>query len=784
MSEDGSPTAWSAPTLGATDADSSDTLTWSVSSEANHGTATVSGTGASPSTFTYAPEANWHGSDAFTVEVSDGNGGTDTISVDVTVESVNDAPAITQGAGPLSATMSQNGSPKAWSAPTLDAADVDTSDTLTWSVSLDADHGTATVSGTGASPSTFTYEPETDWYGSDSFTVQVSDGNGGTDAIEVDVTVENSTPSVTEWPTASAILHGHSLADSTLSGGTASVAGTFAFDSPTTVPPAGSYSAAVTFTPDDTANYNPVSGTVNVTVNAPAAITLDPASRTVDAGASVSLWVNATGTAPLHYQWKRDGVNIPGATSTAHGIPSAQLPDQGSYQCRVWNDYGDVLSAAATLVVHAAPLITRQSGSRTVDAGTNLHMWVVAEGSDTLHYQWKLNGTNIPGATAAAHGVSPAQLAQQGSYECRVWNDYGDIVSTPADLVVHAAPTITRQCGSCTVAPGANLTLWVVASGSDTMHYQWKRNGANIPGATAAAHGIPSAQLSNEGSYTCRVWNDYGETTSGAVAVTVQVAPVITRQSGSSTVDGGDSVTEWVVAQGSGTLRYQWRLNGTNIPGATAAAHGIPSAQVSDEGSYTCRVWNDYGEAISDARTLVVHAAPLVVTQPKSITVVQWSPLESVWTKITGSAPLHYQWRKEGVNIPGATSTAHGIRWVQPSDAGNYACYAWNDYGDALTQEATITVTPATTQPIILTEPRSVTANPGSQVYFWVSAIGTPTLRYQWTLDGVNINGAVSSAHGILNAQAVNEGTYRCRVYNDYGEVATEAATLTIGTKK
>ena len=64
MSEDGSPTAWSAPTLGATDADTGDTLTWSVSSSASHGTATVSGTGASPETFTYAPDADWSGSDS------------------------------------------------------------------------------------------------------------------------------------------------------------------------------------------------------------------------------------------------------------------------------------------------------------------------------------------------------------------------------------------------------------------------------------------------------------------------------------------------------------------------------------------------------------------------------------------------------------------------------------------------------------------------------------------------------------------------------------------------
>ena len=61
------------------------------------------------------------------VQVSDG-ALTDTITVNVTVSGVSDAPVITQGAGPLSVTMSEDGSPTAWSAPTLGATDVETAD--------------------------------------------------------------------------------------------------------------------------------------------------------------------------------------------------------------------------------------------------------------------------------------------------------------------------------------------------------------------------------------------------------------------------------------------------------------------------------------------------------------------------------------------------------------------------------------------------------------------------------------------------------------------------------
>ena len=93
MDEDGSPTAFSL-TLHATDADTGDTITWSISSGASNGTASVSGTPTGTSqVISYTPTANWNGSDSFVVEVSDGIDGTDTITVNVTVSPRNDAPS-------------------------------------------------------------------------------------------------------------------------------------------------------------------------------------------------------------------------------------------------------------------------------------------------------------------------------------------------------------------------------------------------------------------------------------------------------------------------------------------------------------------------------------------------------------------------------------------------------------------------------------------------------------------------------------------------------------------
>jgi len=83
------------------------------------------------------------------------------------------------------------------------------------------------------------------------------------------ITVAKGAPTITAWPTASGIACGQALSTSTLTGGTASVPGAFAFTNPTTAPSsAGNYSASITFTPTDSANYNSVSGSVIVVVTA------------------------------------------------------------------------------------------------------------------------------------------------------------------------------------------------------------------------------------------------------------------------------------------------------------------------------------------------------------------------------------------------------------------------------------------------------------------------------------------------------------------------------------
>jgi hypothetical protein len=179
-------------TLHAIDAEA-DTLTWSISTSASHGTASASGTGAS-NEVSYTPNADYIGLDSFVVQVDDGNGGADSIAVDVTVRP-NDPPIIEEGDS-ISRVMRKNGFPMPFTL-TLFASDPNW-DTLTWSISDAADHGTAGFV-SGQNWGNLTYVPETDYLGSDSFDVTVSDGNGGTDTITVNVTIFTPPPEIVTY---------------------------------------------------------------------------------------------------------------------------------------------------------------------------------------------------------------------------------------------------------------------------------------------------------------------------------------------------------------------------------------------------------------------------------------------------------------------------------------------------------------------------------------------------------------------------------------------------------
>ncbi|MDQ7744962.1 tandem-95 repeat protein [Hydrogenophaga pseudoflava] len=169
----------------ATDLDA-DTLGFTEQTGPAHGSLTLD---ASTGAWTYTPDADYVGSDSFVVTVSDGHGGSVDVTVLVTVTPVNDPPVPGDATDPdWDATDGRYEVSTPEDTPrngTISASDLD-ADTLSFTEQTGPAHGSLTLdSATGA----WTYTPDADYVGNDSFVVTVSDGHGGSVDVTVLVTV-------------------------------------------------------------------------------------------------------------------------------------------------------------------------------------------------------------------------------------------------------------------------------------------------------------------------------------------------------------------------------------------------------------------------------------------------------------------------------------------------------------------------------------------------------------------------------------------------------------------
>src|SRR5213079_1714406 len=254
-----------------------------------------------------------------------------------------------------------------------------------------------------------------------------------------------------------------------------------------------------------------------------------PASQTVSAGQTATFTVAATGTAPLSYQWQKNGTTIGGATAASYTTPATTASDNGDqFTVVVSNAAGSVTSRAAALTVNAvlvAPTITTQPASQTVTAGQRAAFTVTAAGTAPLSYQWQKNGTAIGAATAASYTTPATTASDNGDqFTVVVSNTAGSVTSNAAALTVNSAPvapTITRQPASQTVTAGQRATFTVTATGTAPLSYQWQKNGTAIGGATAASYTTPATTVADNGNqFTVVVSNAAGSVTSNAAALT------------------------------------------------------------------------------------------------------------------------------------------------------------------------------------------------------------------------------------------------------------------------
>jgi len=417
------------------------------------------------------------------------------------------------------------------------------------------------------------------------------------------------------------------------------------------------------------------------------AITTQPASSTVTAGQSANFSIATTGTAPLTYQWQKNGAAISGAASATYSTPVTSTADNGErFTAVVSNSAGTVTSSAATLTVKApvvVPSITSQPLAQSVTAGQSASFFVASTGTAPLTYQWNRNGSAISGATLSSYATGLTTTSDNGAqFSVVVTNPAGSVTSSSALLTVKPAapapgcllssgswvnsPLTQAQSGSFRIvfdATPASATMDSVAglsSGSASAYTSLAASvrfnlagtiDARNGGAFAASSAIPYVSGTNyhfilDVNIATHTYNAYVmlgsvQTTIGsnlafrteqatvaslnnfsaltatgseticniATSAAAATTPSISTQPASATVTVGKTATFSVIASGTATLTYQWHKNSAAVSGATSASYTTPATATSDNGAqFTVAVSNAAGTVTSGAASLNVTA--------------------------------------------------------------------------------------------------------------------------------------------------------------------------------
>ncbi len=400
--------------------------------------------------------------------------------------------------------------------------------------------------------------------------------------------------------------------------------------------------------------------------------------------------------------------------------------------------------------------------------------------------------------------ILAAALLAAGPMSGSAWGRVAG-AATPA-ASKNKAPKVTRQPAGVTVEEGQSAVFEASASGFPAPTVQWEvstnagSTWSAVAGATSEHLSIASAKTAESGDqYRAAFTNEAGRATSKAATLTVQLAPAVTRQPVSVTVEEGHSAVFEATASGFPAPTVEWEVstNGGStwspVRKATSDQLTLVGVKTSENGDEFRAVFaNAAGQATSEAATLTVHNVPKLTKQPVSVTVEEGHSAVFEATASGFPAPT-VQWEisTNGGStwsvVEGATSDQLTLASVKNSENGDeYRAAFTNVAGQATSAAATLDVHEP---PAVTEQPVGTIVEVGQTAVFEASASGFPAPTVQWELSTngggtwTPVAGATSDQLTIASAQASESGDeYRAVFTNVAGKATSEAATLTVAT--
>ena len=426
---------------------------------------------------------------------------------------------------------------------------------------------------------------------------------------------------------------------------------------------------------------NSYSGTITVSGNA---VTVDNTYALSNAVVNVT---GAGSSGPLIWGSGVTGIILGGLSGTyniANGGNALAVGNNNSSTA-----YSGILSGTGSLAKLGTGTFTLSgansyTGATTVSNGLLLVNGSLAGGA-TVAANGLLGGVGvISGATTVASGgtLTPgnASLGTLTVGNSLTLNAGAKVllgVSKNGGTLTNGLLTVTG-----TLAYGGTLTVTNIGTNAFAL-------GDSFQGFSATGHSGGFSSVTLPALPANLGWNTNSLISSGVL--TVVALPAITNQPVAVAVNAGATAGFSVGATGSGTLAYQWQMNGANLIGATLSTLSLTNVQLTNAGNYTVVVTNSYGSVTSSIASLTVYVVPTISSSPTNLTVYVNS--NATFSVTAGGTPVPAnQWLFNGTNLVGATLTNYVVTGVQTNNEGSYSVILTNLAGSVTSSVASLSL--------------------------------------------------------------------------------------------
>lgn len=453
------------------------------------------------------------------------------------------------------------------------------------------------------------------------------------------------------------------------------------------------------------------SAVANINLAAAPAITVQPpASLGTTNGGSVTLSVGVNGSAPLRFQWQKDGFAQFGLTNNPYVISNLTAGLTGNWRLVVSNLYGRATSDVVNVQIGTPPSFFSAPGNQTLNGLGDVSMQAIAGGSSSfpLIFRWYQNSELVftwvtNNNLGSKYVISNAVPTNGGMYQVVISNFVGSVTSAPFTVTIKN-PYLAVNPQSRSVVEGGMTNLSTIATGTDPIYYFWYRryfspNATNlVAGGTSTNLSFVNAQRSDTGSYFVVASNVWGTSTSSLASLTVNFQPAVTNiYPGTNIItETGGSTYFFIQYEASPTPALYWFKDGVPQPSLTGfSTLNFSPAQTNQSGTYQVIVSNYVGSTTSTPIVLTVKPprAPTITNQPSN-RVLKVGDTLYLTAGADGSPMLYYGLFKEGGAQFGSwtTSPQAGGPVTSTNQSGNYYLVVTNHYGSATSELASVSI--------------------------------------------------------------------------------------------